>query len=422
MQEPVTKLSRKKILFFFPQNPSLPRSGAQVRCLEILSGLAKLGHEVTFLYANPYPERRNNATTEKYLKRIGIQTVFCFQWSLSEYVISGIIRRAYLMFNRIPPLSSRRYIPRRMHSWFRKIQSEYKPDIIWTNYSFSDSLIDGKSGKKSRLIIDYHDFISINHSMAIAVKHCFSRRHPYVVVNPEVLEESFFTSQTFPLDPVEIGTILKFDTIVAISTVEAEILRRYDKEKKVICLPVTSTAIDLDNTYKGPAIFATGPNAFNLQGFFYFTHRVLPAIQRDAPDFILDVSGSVSGEVSGVPGISLLGFVRNLRDCYRDARFAVCPVLGGTGQQIKIVEAMAHGLPVVATGYASKTSPIIHGENGFVANNVKEFADYCVRLWKDPELCRQMGEAARITVREKFGDNLLRERLSAILESSPPDH
>lgn len=52
---------------------------------------------------------------------------------------------------------------------------------------------------------------------------------------------------------------------------------------------------------------------------------------------------------------------------YQQAKFAICPLIGGTGQQVKIIEAMAHGLPVVALHNVSESSPIEHGVNGFIA-------------------------------------------------------
>jgi len=175
--------------------------------------------------------------------------------------------------------------------------------------------------------------------------------------------------------------------------------------------------VNINNTYTGSAIFVTGPNAFNLQGFFYFFRKVLPAILEREKGFSLDVTGAISSDVKESPGIRLQGFIADLGELYRSARFAVCPVLGGTGQQIKIVEAMAYGLPVVATRYSAKTSPLIHGENGFVADNAREFAEYCVRLWRDPGLCRQMGVAARRTIRENCGEKKIGNTLQQIIRS-----
>jgi glycosyltransferase involved in cell wall biosynthesis len=73
-------------------------------------------------------------------------------------------------------------------------------------------------------------------------------------------------------------------------------------------------------------------------------------------------------------------------------------VLGKTGQQIKIVEAMAHGLPVVVTRAAAESAPLQHGQTGLVANDAAEFAAYVIQLWRDRELCQAMGRQARAVI------------------------
>jgi hypothetical protein len=404
------------ILFFFPQNPYPPRSGAHVRCLEILSGLTKLNYNVIFLYANRYSENREDTETAEYLKKTGVREVFFFQGSFFEYLLSALIRRVYLLCNRIPPPGSYKYTPKRMRTWFKRLQTQFSPEIIWMNYSNNDSLVDRHSIRATKHVIDYHDLVSVNHRMLIAVKRCFSRRRPFKVMDTAILDEHFFSDRSFPLDPRELEVLMKYDVIVAISPNEAEMLRQFCRDKTVIYLPVTFPAAYLENSYTGPALFATGPNAFNLQGFFYFTEKVLPNIQKHVHDFKLDVSGSVSEEVRTVPGITLRGFVEDLRHYYGTARFAICPVLGGTGQQIKIVEAMAYGLPVVVTRFSARTSPIVHGQTGFVAEDAQEFAEYCILLWQDPNLCRKIGEAARETIREKYSEDLLQKKLSEVVK------
>ena len=61
-------------------------------------------------------------------------------------------------------------------------------------------------------------------------------------------------------------------------------------------------------------------------------------------------------------------------------------MLAGTGQQIKILEAMAHGLAVVTIRRGLEKPAVEHGVTGFVANGPEEFADYTSHMWKDKAL------------------------------------
>jgi len=404
----------RRILFFFPYNPYPPRSGAQVRCLKILLGLLELNCEVFFLSLSNFSENTWNAESVEFLKKAGVKKIEIYRATLVDSMMSALIRRMYLCINQLPPADSLKYTPFGMRTWFKKMQSHYNPDIIWMNYSYYDPLISCEGEKKPTRVIDYHDLISLNLKLNHEVKKGFFGR-PYTLQNSEFLREDFFDTHKCYTDEIELQVITRFDKIVAISEPEAELLKKFNPEADVTHIPVTSAPVHCSNSYAGPAIFTTGPNIFNLQGLFYFTDRVLPEILRSCPDFHLTVTGACSDKIRPVNSVSLAGYVDELKSHYCCARFAIGPVLGGTGQQIKIIEAMAHGLPVVVTSYSAKTSPIVHGVNGFIANNAEEFALYCSQLWLDSNLCQKMGDSARTTIATDYSEDLLLQKLSQVM-------
>jgi len=69
----------------------------------------------------------------------------------------------------------------------------------------------------------------------------------------------------------------------------------------------------------------------------------------------------------------------------------------------------------VALRAAAERSPLRHGENGLVADNAFEFAECVLELWKDAELCRRLGNAARETIAQEFSNTRLTEGLSEIV-------
>ena len=60
-----------------------------------------------------------------------------------------------------------------------------------------------------------------------------------------------------------------------------------------------------------------------------------------------------------VPGVRWLGFVDDIDGLYRSARVLVAPVAIGGGVRVKVLEAAARGLPVVATRPGSGRSAAI---------------------------------------------------------------
>ena len=415
MNNPNTNLI--KILYFFPHNPFPPRSGAHIRCLDILKALIALNCEVIFVSSEMTSESIWNQSGIEHLHSMGIKSVHIYHETIFDRMECKIAWIFYRILQKIPPVDSVIYSPFGMSHWFHKLQSEVMPDVIWINYAFWDSVIDKKNLDKITRVIDYLDFVSSNVRMSSTISDHISRNSEgYDEIDDELLNENYFSDPGFSIDPKELQILNNYDVILAITQYEAEIIR-HQGHNNVIHIPVTYEITNNENKYDGPVVFVAGQNAFNIQGYFYFVNKVLPLILQEVPTFRVQIIGSLTkSKFRSRTGAELLGYVDDLDKFYNGARFFICPVIGGTGQQIKIIEAMAHGLPVVATSYSAKTSPIIHGVNGYIAKTPVEFKDFCVRLWQNPELCQTLGNNARLTIKENFSNEILVRRLSEIIK------
>jgi glycosyltransferase involved in cell wall biosynthesis len=74
------------------------------------------------------------------------------------------------------------------------------------------------------------------------------------------------------------------------------------------------------------------------------------------------------------------------------------------GMSNGLLEAMAAGRPVVATAVGGNTEVVVDGDSGLLvpAKDPKALASAILRLLRDPELARRMGEAARLRVQTEF--------------------
>jgi len=74
------------------------------------------------------------------------------------------------------------------------------------------------------------------------------------------------------------------------------------------------------------------------------------------------------------------------------------------GQSNAVMEAMAAGVPVVATDIPGTRDLVLHGETGYLApvGDRAAFARHANRLLGDPELARRLGEAGRRRMADEF--------------------
>ncbi len=160
------------------------------------------------------------------------------------------------------------------------------------------------------------------------------------------------------------------------------------------------------------ATFTYEPNRAGLR---WLLEDVFPKVWQQLPDARLTLIGRGLDEPpSDDPRIQALGFVEDLRPFYAGARCAVVPLLQGGGTPLKLVEALAHGLPVVATPLAAKGLDVRDGEDCLLAGDADTFAAALVRVLREgaPEL----GRHGRRLALERYSI----EALSGLLADGAP--
>lgn len=90
------------------------------------------------------------------------------------------------------------------------------------------------------------------------------------------------------------------------------------------------------------------------------------------------------------------------RDAYRTASVMVAPIKGGGGTRLKILEAMAAGLPVVSTKVGVAGLNIKNGVEAIIANTPKEMAQKVVDLIENNDKAEKIGKAGQLHVKKYF--------------------
>jgi len=144
----------------------------------------------------------------------------------------------------------------------------------------------------------------------------------------------------------------------------------------------------------------------NIEGVKWFVERILPRIRQLVPDARFYVVGSrPTPEVrrlADIEGVTVTGFVEDVRDYLAGANVCVVPLRIARGIQNKVLEAMAMGKPVVTTTQAFTGVRAVAGEDIVVADAEDDFVQAVVSLLHDAARAERIGAHARSCVERHY--------------------
>lgn len=157
------------------------------------------------------------------------------------------------------------------------------------------------------------------------------------------------------------------------------------------------------------ANFAYRPNQ---DGLCFLLEEVLPRVWSELPDAKLALVGAgLQGAPSADPRVEALGFVDDLRGAYAHASCAVVPLRLGGGTPLKLIEALAYGLPVIATPRAAAGLAVRNGEHCLIADGADAFAAALSRMLRDGD--PDLGRRGRELAAERYSIDTLSRLLAA---------
>ena len=126
----------------------------------------------------------------------------------------------------------------------------------------------------------------------------------------------------------------------------------------------------------------------NRRAIGFLTGEVMPRVWEELPEARLRIAGRGAEDlVTPSERVEVLGFVEEIRDAYVGSSCVVIPLLEGGGSPLKFVEALAYGLPVVATPFAAAGLSLEPGRD-YAQAEVPRFASELVAVLRGerPEL------------------------------------
>lgn len=158
----------------------------------------------------------------------------------------------------------------------------------------------------------------------------------------------------------------------------------------------------------------------NVDAARWLAGSIWPRVRERVPGARLvlagnDPDGKVAALADPALRIEAPGFVPDATDATLAARVAVAPLRAGSGVRLKILEALAHERPLVATTVGAEGLDLVPGEHLLVADDGPAFADAIVRLLESPDEAGRLAAAGRARVAERYSWDAACDRLERIL-------
>ncbi len=273
--------------------------------------------------------------------------------------------------------------------------------------------------KQSLVICDWHN-----------IESQLMRR--YGEREPNLLRQAYAGKTARLMSEFERRATREFDAHMVVSEKDAEALRALNPDARIF---VIENGVDTDY-YSEAQIENTAPATpsgknrivfvgsmdyhANIDGAVNFAREIWPRVRERQPDLVFTIVGRDPApevrELARIPGIEVTGTVADVRPFYREAVAAVVPLNVGGGSRLKILEAMAAGVPVVSTTLGAEGLAVQPGENILIADSNAQLADAIINVVENKAQHQQIKTAGRALISERYDWSRLGASLFAAYE------
>jgi glycosyltransferase involved in cell wall biosynthesis len=244
------------------------------------------------------------------------------------------------------------------------------------------------------------------------VEHFIWDRH--ILHEKNTFKKMYLQLQNKRLKQFELSAMAKFDAIVPITKVDAEVFRQLGYHKPIFtCITgvdVAAYQLYKSVTEKAKTIFYFGSMDWlpNQEAVTWFLNNCWPIIHKQLPEakFIIAGRGMPHSLLKlNKPNVLVIENVSDGKAFFQQHQVMVVPVLSGSGLRIKIIEGMAYGKAIVSTSIGAEGINYTHQKNILIANEPVDFASQVIALLKSDDKRKAMEKKAAEFSHQEF-DNL----------------
>lgn len=380
---------RNRILMISPYFPYPNNNGGKVRMYNLIKHLSLEKDIYLLSYIESTDKKESINEMKKYCKE-----VYVVERDEAERIERKDVPRCVSFF-----------YTHKMIDKLKSVIKEIKPDLVQIDFLVMSQYINHI--KNIPVIYTEHDMSNINFEQSFHDRD-LSEKERFI----EWGRLMKYTKKTLP----------KFNSVIVLTERDNKILNNFLPQCKTVLIP---TGVDVDY-YKPKSNKDNQENSLvyvghykhypNLDAVYYFLGEIYPLILEKMNDVKVYIVGS------GTPKelfkkksdrIVITGEVADVRDYLEKAGIFIAPIRLGGGIKGKVLEAMASGIPVVATKEASEGIKCNPGKDILVAEDEKDFALKTIELIRNMDYRNKIIANSRRLVEEIYDWKKITNRLNA---------
>ena len=384
----------------FPYPPS--RGGTEIRTFNLLKYLQQ-NHDVTLI------TQRHQGVSEAEIEALQQWVKELVLFPLPEapqasQSISGVIdkvgRFTQSMIQGTPPNVLYRY-SQEIQAWIDQSVAVGQWDVITCEHSVNEIYIRPEFRSKVTTVVDIHSSLV-----------GWTRNHLEMGASPYALRDRLYLNLL--LERYEKRYASHFTHLVVTTDDDRDQFQQFQPNGQIHVIP---NGVDLDLfpvRSEDPAgynlVFVGAMDAsHNIDAVRFFSLEVLPVLQQQYPEATFTIAGArPTPEVQALEkavGVKVTGKVPSMVDYLHHATVCVTPLRSGYGIKNKTLEAMAAGVPVVASDRGLE-GLAVDGETvplrALRANTVQEYVTAIGKLFEQPQLRRTLSENGRSLIETEY--------------------
>ncbi|MBK8187801.1 MAG: glycosyltransferase [Cellvibrio sp.] len=169
-------------------------------------------------------------------------------------------------------------------------------------------------------------------------------------------------------------------------------------------------------------IFVGGLNWYpNYDAMKYFLSDIWPLLLREIPDVNMKIVGASPPQwmldyASQYKNLSILGFVDDVRPYLSEAHIYVCPIRDGGGTKLKVLDALAMEIPLVADPIACEGIDVVDGQSVLFASDPKDYVSAVKKLISDDKLSESLAREGRLLIERLYSFREIGKKLAIIYQ------